>query len=211
MGEYNQSYIKAKVDKAREKFGLTGQTAPGRLPPGQFLTTQFPILDLGERPPLELKDFTLHIFGEVENEVTLTSQEFLALPTKEIVCDFHCVTRWSRYDLKWQGVSFAEIVKLAKPRPTTKFVVFGSRDGYTTNVPLADCLRDNVLVAFKLDGSDIPLLHGGPIRMIIPHLYGWKSAKFLNAIKFVQQDEPGFWETRGYHNHGDPWLEERYS
>ncbi|HSX39413.1 MAG TPA: sulfite oxidase-like oxidoreductase [Candidatus Saccharimonadales bacterium] len=215
MSEYNQSYIRVKLNNAAKKFGLTGNKnsneATDRLPPGQYLTQQFPILDLGERPPLELKDFTLNLFGDIENPITLTSEQFLALPSKEIVKDFHCVTRWSKYDLKWKGVGFEEIVKLAKPKPEVKHVMFFSRDLYTTNVSLEDCLKGDVIVAYQLDGQGIPLLHGGPVRIIVPHLYGWKSAKFLNRIRFSVRDEEGFWESRGYNNHADPWKEERYS
>lgn len=212
MAEYNQNYIKAKLDKAAKHFGLTGKSdSHDRLPPGQYLTQQFPILDLGERPPLELKDFKLQIYGDIEQELTLTSEQFLALPSVEITKDFHCVTRWSRYDLKWRGVPFKEILNLVKLKPGVEHVIFSSRDYYTTNVPLEDCLKDGVIIAYELEGKEIPLLHGGPVRPIIPHLYGWKSAKFLKRIKFSIKDEPGFWETRGYNNHGDPWKEERYS
>ncbi|MBI2055153.1 MAG: molybdopterin-dependent oxidoreductase, partial [Candidatus Sungbacteria bacterium] len=154
----------------------------------------------------------------------------------DITADFHCVTRWSRYDLHWSGVPFSKIMELVKPRlsanPHTKreqlesmnfssvsprsgvgvkFIVFHSFDKYTTNVTLDDVMQKNVIVATKLEGGEIPPEHGGPIRMILPHLYGWKSAKFLTAIEFVDEDKPGFWEVRGYSNRARPWIEERYS
>lgn len=214
MLDYNQSYINAKLRQAANKLGLNHPqlgAANKQLPPGQYLTQQFPILDLGERPPLELKDFKLKLFGEIENPAVISYEEFIKLPFKEITKDFHCVTRWSRYDLKWKGVTFEEILKIAEPKPGVRHVIFGSRDYYTTNIPLEDCLKHDVIIAYELEGKEISLLHGGPVRALIPHLYGWKSAKFLNSIKFIEKDEPGFWETRGYNNHGDPWLEERYS
>ncbi|MFZ5425196.1 MAG: sulfite oxidase-like oxidoreductase [Patescibacteria group bacterium] len=210
---YNEFLISAKIKKAAEKFGLIGQKkrSTNRLPPGQYLTDGFPVLDLGVRPHLDFQDFTLTIDGEVENPVILKQASLLALPSVEVTKDFHCVTRWSRYDLTWKGVSFLEIAKLVKPKPSARFVVFSSRDDYTTNLPIEECLKEDVLVAYELEGETIPTLHGGPVRMLVPHLYGWKSAKFLNKITFLKHDEPGFWEVRGYNNHGDPWLEERYS
>lgn len=201
----NQALNKFK-GKRSENSSLTG-----RLPPGQFETKQFPILDLGVRPEIDKKDFVLSVEGDIENPFEITWNELTRMNSKTITADFHCVTRWSRFDLTWTGVPLRDIVDKAKPVASVEYVIFGSRDGYTTNVHLEDCRRENVIVAYKLEGEDIPLIHGGPVRMIIPHLYGWKSAKFLNSIKFSNIDEPGFWEVRGYHNYGDPWKEQRYS
>ncbi len=197
------------------KFGLSGtKDQPGevkRLPPGQFLTTSFPILDLGIRPPLSLADFTLKITGKVTKPFTITSQEFLALPATEIKKDFHCVTKWSKYDVSWRGVSFENILKLANPLDSAAYVIVYGRDEYSTNISIGDLLWPGAILAYELEGDEIPLIHGGPVRLIVPHLYGWKSAKFLNELKFIDNDTPGFWEVRGYHNRGDPWKEERYS
>ncbi|EKD95431.1 MAG: hypothetical protein ACD_24C00490G0005 [uncultured bacterium] len=212
--DYNQTYLNAKLQQASKKFGLTGRKDSGshdRFPPGQYLTQQFPILDLGIRPPLELADFKLKLSGEIENPTELTSERFLSLPSKVIKRDFHCVTRWSKFDLNWRGIPFKEIAVLAKPKKEVVHVIFESRDGYTTNITMEEALKDDVIVAYELEGQPIPLIHGGPVRMIIPQLYGWKSAKFLNGIRFVVKDQPGFWEMRGYNNHADPWKEERYS
>lgn len=212
--EYNKDYIKAKIVKAAKKLGLTsqGQRSTDRLPPGQILTQQFPILDLGVRPQLDIKDFTLKLSGEINNPQTINYEQFMQLPSVTIKRDFHCVTKWSRYDLTWTGVPFTEIAKLAGLTEKSKYTLFLSRDDYSTNLPTSTLLKDDVIVAYKLnDQEGISLLHGGPVRMIVPHLYGWKSAKFIKEIKFMENDQKGFWETRGYHNYGDPWLEQRYS
>ena len=211
---YNQSYLDAKLQQVSKKFGLTERKdsdSHNRLPPGQYLTQQFPILDLGVRPSLELAGFELKLSGEIENPSVLTSERLLSLPSLVIKRDFHCVTRWSRFDLNWKGIPFKEIVALTKPKKEIMHIIFESRDGYTTNITMEEALKDDVIVAYELEGQPIPLMHGGPVRIIVPQLYGWKSAKFLNGIRFVVKDEPGFWEVRGYNNHADPWQEERYS
>ena len=165
----------------------------------------------GSKNSLELAGFELKLSGEIENPSVLTSERLLSLPSLVIKRDFHCVTRWSRFDLNWKGIPFKEIVALTKPKKEIMHIIFESRDGYTTNIPMAEALKDDVIVAYELEGQPIPLMHGGPVRIIVPQLYGWKSAKFLNGIRFVVKDEPGFWEVRGYNNHADPWQEERYS
>ena len=211
----NNAYIDSKIKKAAQKFGLSGTTrsvdTTSRLPPGQYLTTSFPILDLGVRPPLALTDFTLKISGKVNKPITITSQELLSLPATEIKKDFHCVTKWSKYDVSWRGVSFEDILKLANPLHSAMYVIAYGRDEYSTNISIGDLLWPGAILAYELEGEDIPLVHGGPVRLVVPHLYGWKSAKFLNELKFIDNDTPGFWEVRGYHNRGDPWKEERYS
>jgi DMSO/TMAO reductase YedYZ molybdopterin-dependent catalytic subunit len=168
------------------------------------------VLDLGVRPPIDLAIWTLAATGEVERPLTLSWQEFRDLPHVREVQDFHCVTTWSRYDVRWGGVPFPVIAEKAGVNPESRFVIASSGEGYTTNIPLEDCLHEGVLLADELDGEPLPLEHGGPVRLVVPHLYGWKSAKFLRGIRFTQKDEPGFWEVRGYHNHGDPWREQRY-
>lgn len=182
----------------------------GRIPPGQYLTNKFPVLTYGETPVVNLEDWRLKVWGLVENPLELNWQEFRALPSKEIVCDLHCVTRWSQLGMKWEGVPFSEIAKLAKPKPEAKYVMQHCYGGYTTNLPLDEMYEDDVLVAFNYDGRPLPTDHGGPVRMLVPKLYLWKSAKWLNGIEFMRSDKAGFWENYGYHNHGDPWTEERF-
>ena len=210
--DFNQQYIKAKEQQARKHKEGSHAESHDRLPPGQTETKGFPILDLGIRPSHDrYPKWTLEILGMVKNPATLTLEEFKKLGGGEITADFHCVTRWSRYDLSWTGVPFTKIIELAKPEPSAKYVIFRSFEGYFTNVPLEELLKQNVIVAYELEGKEIPPEHGGPIRMIIPHLYGWKSAKFLTVVEFKDRDEPGFWEVRGYSNRARPWIEERYS
>jgi DMSO/TMAO reductase YedYZ molybdopterin-dependent catalytic subunit len=132
------------------------------------------------------------------------------LPQEKFIVDFHCVTHWSKLDQGFVGVALAEIFKLVRPKPSAKFVIFEGYDGYTTNVSMAELKNNSAFIAVKMDGKEIEDRFGGPARVVIPHLYAWKSAKFIKAIRFQEKDEPGFWETRGYHNHGDPWKEERY-
>ena len=182
-----------------------------RLPPGQKLTTGFPVLDLGVQPEVPLEKWTLTLDGLVENPARLSRAEFDALPQAEDVSDFHCVTTWSKYDCRWGGVAFTTLYELARPRPEARFVYFTGYDGYSTNVPLAACLDDDVLIATRFDGAALAREHGGPARGIIPKLYAWKGAKFVRGITFLADDKPGFWEVRGYSNTADPWKEERYA
>ncbi len=185
-----------------------------RLPPGQRLLSdpdQFPVLDLGSRPNISPEDYRLEISGLVENPVTLSLDELKKLPATDITADFHCVTRWSKFDIKWRGVLYKDIAALVKPQPEAQFIIEYGNDSYSTNLPIADAVQPDVIVVYELYGQPIPLEHGGPVRMLVPHLYGWKGSKFLRKLDFVAQDRPGFWEVRGYNNHGDPWTEERYS
>jgi len=180
-----------------------------RLPPGQYLTQKWPVLSY-ERTPSRLPvDWKLKITGEVELPFELTWEEFLALPRTTMTSDFHCVTTWSRYDNTWEGVHIREILQRARPRPAAKYVMAHSWTGYTTNLPLSD-LDDDVMIVIKHDGKDLEPDHGGPVRLIVPKLYAYKSAKWLDGLEFMQLDRPGFWEQRGYHNRADPWKEERY-
>ena len=184
-----------------------------RLPPGQRLIgpDEFPVLDLGFRPEFD-DSYRFSVDGLVNNPIEFTYQELLDLPKTNLTADFHCVTRWSKYDIKWGGVAWQDLVELVKPQESAKYVIQYSLDNYSTNVPLSDLTgQKNIILAYELDGKPLPREHGAPARMIIPHLYGWKGAKFLHKLSFKSEDEPGFWETRGYHNHGDIWTEERYS
>lgn len=196
-----------------EKFKkLTPRIDPNRnrLPPGQHLTTQFPVLDLGIRPKFDPAVWRLRVGGQVESPVSLSWAEFTALPKAEQVCDFHCVTTWSKYDVRWGGVKFRTIAELVRPKPGVTHLIQECSDGYTTNIPLNELTGDDVMLAYELEGQPLPLEHGGPMRFIVPHLYAWKSSKFLMGLRFQDHDEKGYWEVRGYHNHADPWREERF-
>ena len=210
-----ERYIEAKQRWA-EKQKARGVTAravasPDRLPPGQKLTAGFPVLDLGVQPQIAPDQWTLKLDGRVDNPVTLTWPDFHALPQVEDVSDFHCVTTWSKYDCRWGGVAFTELYALARPDPAAQFVYFTGYDGYSTNLPLAACLDDDVLVATSFDGAPLAREHGGPARVIVPKLYAWKGAKFVSGITFLAEDKLGFWEVRGYSNTADPWTEDRYA
>ena len=185
--------------------------APDRLPPGQRLTSGFPVLDLGVQPEIPRDQWRLTIDGEVEKPVELDWAAFHALPQVTDVSDFHCVTAWSRFDCAWSGVAFTTLYELVQLKPSAAFVYFTAYDGYSTNAALERCLDDDVLVATSFEGHPVPREHGGPVRVIIPKLYAWKGAKFIQGIHFLPGDRPGFWEVRGYSNTADPWKEERYS
>ncbi len=182
----------------------------GRLPPGQSLTQRFPVLTYGPIPKFNEATWDLRVFGAVDNEMRWTWQDFQKLPTVQVTVDIHCVTRWSKFDMLWEGVQFSEFVKLFGVKPEAKHVIAHCDYGYTTNVPLEDMMRQNVLLAYKVDGQLLEPDHGFPVRTLVPHLYFWKSAKFLRALEFSPVDKPGFWENAGYHNYGDPFREERY-
>jgi DMSO/TMAO reductase YedYZ molybdopterin-dependent catalytic subunit len=182
-----------------------------RLPPGQVITHKFPVLTYGSTPRIDLKDWRLKVWGLVAEPRQFTWEEFMQLPTRRQVCDIHCVTRWSKLDTVWEGVPFREIAKLVKPKPEAQFVMEHAYGDYTTNVPLEELLNDDVLLAFKYDDKPLEPEHGGPVRMLVPKLYFWKSAKWLRGLEFMAEDGLGFWETYGYHRHGDPWTEERFS
>lgn len=209
-----ERYLEAKAKWAAKQkaAGVTSRAvaAEGRLPPGQRLTTGFPVLDLGIQPEIPLHEWTLTLDGDVTQPTSLTWAQFNALPQIEDTSDFHCVTTWSKYDCHWSGVAFTTLYELAQPRPEARFVYFTSYDGYSTNVPLAALLDDDVLVATHFDGAPVTREHGGPARVIVPKLYAWKGAKFVRAITFLADDRPGYWEVRGYSNTADPWKEERY-
>jgi DMSO/TMAO reductase YedYZ molybdopterin-dependent catalytic subunit len=181
-----------------------------RLPPGQTLTTKWPVLSAEATPKFDAQAYRFKVWGEVEQSIELTWAELQELPRTSETADFHCVTTWSRYDNHWEGVAVRDILARVKPKPSVQFVIAHSWTGYTTNMPLSDLDDNDTLVAFTHDGQVIPPDHGGPVRLIVPKLYAWKSAKWLSGLEFVEKDRPGFWEIRGYHNHGDPWKEERF-
>ncbi len=181
-----------------------------RVPPGQRLTDKWPVLHYGKTPSIDIKKWTFTIDGLVENERTLTYDEFTALPRVEVFSDIHCVTTWSRLGNTWEGVSTGTIRDIAGVKGEAKHVVVQAAGGFTTNLPLDDFFGDDALFALKHDGTPLTIDHGGPVRLVVPRLYFWKSAKWVTGIRFTDKDEPGFWERAGYHNHGDPWKEERY-
>ena len=183
----------------------------GRLPPGQRLTDGWPVLTYGSTPRIDLAAWEFRIFGLVAEERRLDWDEFNALPQSEDTSDIHCVTTWSRYDNRWRGVRFRDVMALVDVLPEASEVMFHSYGGYTTNVPLGELQGDDVLFAHTHDGRPLDRDHGGPLRGVVPKLYFWKSAKWVRGIEFLPAVRPGFWEMYGYHIHGDPWKEERYS
>ena len=180
----------------------------GRLPPGQYTTEDFPVLSAGPTPRVALATWDFGILGEVANPQRWTWDEFRALPTETPTVDIHCVTKWSKFDTAWEGVSLDTLLDLAEP--TGSYVVAHCDGGYTTNLLLDDLTDGKAWIAFNYDGAPLPPAHGGPARLLVPHLYLWKSAKWVRRLEILDDDRPGFWETLGYHNRGDPWLEQRY-
>lgn len=181
-----------------------------RLPPGQRLTEGWPVLHYGSIPRIDLDEWRLQIFGLVEEERTLTWEEFMALPQSQSRNDIHCVTTWSKFDNDWEGVRFLDLQALVRVKPEARHVIFHSYGGYTTNVPLAELQDPQNMLVHSHSGEPLTPEHGWPLRGLVPNLYFWKSAKWIRGIEFVAQDRPGFWEMYGYHMHGDPWTEQRY-
>lgn len=183
----------------------------GRLPPGQSLTLKWPVLHEGPVPKFDPKTWDFRITGLVEMPLRLSWVEFTRLPMKEVFADMHCVTRWSRFDVRWEGVAFTEIMNLVALKSAAKYVMVHADTNYTTNVPLADLMRPTTLFALKENGEPLPPEHGYPVRLVVPHLYAWKSAKWVRGLEFLAQDAPGFWERNGYNMYGDPFKEQRYT
>jgi len=223
MAEDKQARIEATRLKLRERWlakarqhgnqgsGLPNRHGQPKLPPGQTLSQKWPVLDLGSQPRVPLDKWRLVIDGAVEAPQTLTWADFMALPQIEDVSDFHCVTTWSKMDLRWKGVQLSTAVALARPLPSATHVMFHGHDGYSTNLALEEALKDDVLLAHTVDGAPLPVEHGGPVRVITPQLYAWKGSKWISRIELMTHDRPGFWEERGYSNTTRPWLDDRYS
>ena len=182
----------------------------GRLPPGQSLTLKWPVLHYGSVPHFDSTKWDFRVWGLVEQPLKLSWEEFGRLPRGHSKSDFHCVTRWSRFDNEWDGVAFREILRRVKPNPKAHYVLVHAEQGFTANVPLADLDRDDVLLATHHDGEPLTPDHGYPLRLIVPHLYAWKSVKWVRGLEFLESDVPGFWEQNGYHMYGDPFKEQRF-
>jgi len=184
-----------------------------QLPVGQTATApgKWPVLDLGIHPVVPIEQWSLTVDGECRAPITLDWAAFVRLEQVEDVSDFHCVTGWSRLDISWQGVRVATVIALAEPTDAAEFVVCHASDGYTTNLPLSEALKDDVLLVHGADGAPLPREHGGPVRMITPQLYAWKGAKWIKRIELTRDDQLGFWERRGYSNTAHPWRNDRYS
>jgi DMSO/TMAO reductase YedYZ molybdopterin-dependent catalytic subunit len=195
--------------KAERKVQEAGYD-PARLPPGQYLTPKWPVLHAGSVPKVDLATWTLRVFGEVEEELELTWEQFNELPRTENVQDIHCVTRWSRFDARFAGVHWRELAKLARPKPAARFAIAHAEHGFTSNVPLSYLEDEHALLATHGDGEELTPEHGWPLRLVVPGKYFWKSAKWLRGIELSSVDRPGFWERYGYHNDADPWREQRY-
>jgi len=183
----------------------------GRLPQGQSATLKWPVLHTGSLPRFDPALWDFQTWGLVENRLKLSWNEFGALPRLEIVSDFHCVTRWSRFDNHWQGVAFRELLSRVRPKPSADYVLVHAEQGYTANIPVADLDRDEVLLATHHDGEPLSAEHGFPVRLIVPHMYAWKSVKWVRGFEFLDHNQAGFWEQNGYHMYGDPWKEQRFS
>jgi DMSO/TMAO reductase YedYZ molybdopterin-dependent catalytic subunit len=182
----------------------------GRLPPGQSLTLKWPVLHYGSVPRFNPERWDFRVYGLVDAPLRWTWKEFNELPKTQHTSDFHCVTRWSRFDNRWDGVAFREMLNQAKPKPDAAYVLVHAEQGFTANIPLADLDRDGVLFATHHDGEPLSADHGYPLRLIVPHLYAWKSVKWVRGIEFLDHDAAGFWEQNGYHMYGDPWKEQRF-
>jgi DMSO/TMAO reductase YedYZ molybdopterin-dependent catalytic subunit len=184
---------------------------PERLPPGQSPTLKWPVLSLGPTPRIERSDWRLAVDGAVEAPFVLDWPALMASPQTDWTGDVHCVTRWSKFGMRWRGVSVRELIDRARPRPGAGFLLAHCFGGYTTNLPLSDVLEHPAFIAFEADGQPLEPDHGGPARLLVPHLYLWKSAKWICRLEVLEEDRLGFWEENGYHHRGDPWHEQRYS
>jgi DMSO/TMAO reductase YedYZ molybdopterin-dependent catalytic subunit len=193
---------------SRGFHGRARQPGGGLIPPGQYLVDDFPVLTSGPTPAVSLDDWDFTIVDEAGAETRWTWAELLALPSEDVIVDIHCVTKWSKLGTRWTGVPLDTL--LADVETSVEFVLAVCEGGYTTNLPLADIVDGKAWLAFRYGGEDLEPEHGGPVRLLVPHLYFWKSAKWVRGLRLLDEDEPGFWEAVGYHNYGDPWREQRY-
>jgi DMSO/TMAO reductase YedYZ molybdopterin-dependent catalytic subunit len=181
-----------------------------RVPPGQYLAKGFPVLTYGSTPHINTDTWQLRVWGKA-SEKTFSWADFMAMPQSNFTADFHCVTRWSKLDVQWTGVKVTDFIELVEVDTSAVHIMEHCYGGYTTNIPLEDFLRPENFFAHTLFGEPLPAEHGGPMRLVVPHLYAWKSAKWINGLEFLDREELGFWEVNGYHRRGEPWAEERYS
>ena len=195
--------------KAEDKVRAAGFD-PARLPPGQYLTEKWPVLHAGDVPDVDVATWTLEVTGEVEEPLSLSYDDLKQLPATDVTTDIHCVTRWSRFDAQFKGVHWSELAKLAKPKPSARFAIAHAEQGFTANVPLAALEDEQALIVYEADGEPLTAEHGGPVRLVVPSKYFWKSAKWLRGIELSAFDKPGFWERYGYHNEADYRQEQRY-
>jgi DMSO/TMAO reductase YedYZ molybdopterin-dependent catalytic subunit len=198
------------ADRGRRRAAGLG-IDPDRLPPGQSPTAKWPVLSLGATPRVPTREWQLSIDGAVERPFVLGSEQLQAEPQVEWTGDIHCVTRWSKFGMDWRGVSVADLIARAQPRSEATHLMAHCYGGYTTNMPLSDVTEHPALIAHEADGAPLEPDHGGPARLLVPHLYLWKSAKWISRLELLTEDRLGFWEINGYHHRGDPWREERYS
>lgn len=182
-----------------------------RVPPGQYLENRFPVLSAEPTPKINIEDWNLSIIYNNETLAEINWDTLKSLPSSLITKDIHCVTRWTKFDMNWKGVKISTLFENLKVKPPTDWTMIGSFTGYTTNVPLVDLIMEHTIISYSYEDEPISAEHGGPIRLIVPHLYFWKSAKWFDKITFLDEDTPGFWENYGYHMYGDPWKEQRYS
>ena len=214
FGKLKTKLIERKQEWAREGRHLTGHIGDrsrDRLPPGQHEVRNWPVLDLGIQPKIPMEKFQLTVDGLVENPITWDWEALMDQPPATFLSDIHCVTAWSRYDNHWDGISAAQLLSVVKPKAEANYVVLHSHDGYTTNLTVKNFSAPDVILAHSWEGEPLTAEHGGPLRLVVPQFYFWKSSKWLKRIEFVAVDKPGYWEVRGYHNEGDPWNEDRYS
>jgi DMSO/TMAO reductase YedYZ molybdopterin-dependent catalytic subunit len=195
--------------------GFSGRRRPAevekRLPPGQYLVTDFPVLSAGPTPHTSLDKWSFRLDGLVQMPKDWSWEEFLKLPSQTFTVDISCVTKWTKLDTKWLGITVDTLLESVQLLPNARYVMAFSDGGYTANIPLEEVVKGQAFVAYQFDGKELAPEHGGPARLVVPHLYFWKSAKWIRGLRFMDSDQPGFWESLGYHMHGDPWKEERYS
>ena len=196
-------------DRNREQLANKGIDG-ARLPPGQYLTERFPVLHVGDVPTYAPGDWDLKIFGLVDKPFTINLDELKSMPAVTLLTDIHCVTKWSKFDTTWKGVRVRDLFERAGMQPGAAYIMGHAEHGYTANLPLADVLLDESLVVYEYEGEEIEPIHGGPVRLLVPHLYFWKSPKWLRGLELRATDAPGFWEQNGYNMYGDPFLEQRF-
>jgi DMSO/TMAO reductase YedYZ molybdopterin-dependent catalytic subunit len=181
-----------------------------RVPPGQYLTKGFPVLTYGQTPKINTSEWEFRVWGLAKAK-TFSLSDFMAMPQHDFTDDFHCVTRWSKLDVQWTGIKVTDFMKYVEVQTSATHIMQHCYGGYTTNLPLEDFVREENFFAHTLFGEPLPAEHGGPLRLVVPHLYAWKSSKWINGLEFLDHDKSGFWERNGYHHRGEPWAEERYS